>query len=317
MPAEPSTQRTIRFVETLKWAASKADDMVMLLEQSTDQAVRLKIQGEERVLRSRLEFMKCVLSEDEKKLAELISKTKNDGAMGATTKAGGAGSVASRAAIGYAPPCASFELLQTVLALTLMAEEYKDAASEDDIKATNLKMAAARKPMRELAASVQDATKELNAARELALKPPQASGAKGKSKAKAAKGRGKAGRGGAGESIPDSGPQGQCMLLELAPDIGRRMPTERLPDGQFDDSAVTYDEPRAVRGEAIAKLITEDKGIQALLSTFISDFSKCEARKKAVVEASVARPRTRRQFARETSLVACFPASRPMERATS
>ena len=281
------------FVNELKWVLTKAEDVLTLLNNS-DMSVKEKCKSEERVLSSRKEFLHKVVEGDATKLRELIAKFKPsaNGAIPATPGAGdgaipatpGAATVASRAVVGYAPPCASYDELITVQAISVIAQSFDEAKTSNDIKDTKGRIATARKPIKELAAAVNGAAKELTMARDLASKPASSAVA-GRSKGRG-KGAGKAGKGIAGDFSGATRAQMSsttCPLLECGAENGVEITQVSTKDDEVTlaEEDCDYSMPMLINSDGIAKKMDDDKAIQGILDSFMNEFDKSAAKSKS------------------------------------
>ena len=137
-------------------------------------------------------------------------------------------SQAGRAALGSAAPCASYADLITVNELEVMAQDFNDASTHDDIKGVNAKINKAKQPIRELAGIVSRFTRDLVASvKDVASKSPAAHG-KGKSKGKG-QGCGKAGAGLAKNMATPEVVSGST-LFQIVADKGVAIATSSPPD---------------------------------------------------------------------------------------
>ena len=262
----------------MKWVLTKADDALTLLNNS-DIAVKEGCKSEERVLCSRMEFLHKVVEGDATKLRELIAKFKPsatataiEAKVAAAAKDGdgaGAATSASRAVVGYAPPCASYHQLTTVQAVAVIAESFDEAKTMDDIKDTKGNLAAARKPLKELAAAVNGAAKELSVARDMACKPASSpAGVRSKGE-----GKGKAGKGIAGDfsgATPAQTSSTTCDLLECGAENGVEITQVTMKDDDVTlaEEDCDYCKPLLIKSHAVAQKI-DDKAIQGILDSFL------------------------------------------------
>ena len=215
----------------------------------------------------------------QQEISRIIAVTK----VAAAAKDGdgaGAATSASRAVVGYAPPCASYDQLTIVQAVALIAESFDEAKSMDDIKDTKGRVATARKPLKELAAAVNGAAKELTMARDLASKPAGSSaGVRSKGRGK---GRGKAGKGVAGDfsgATPGQTSSTTCPLLECGAENGVEITQVSTKDDDVTLADCDYSKPLLIKSHGVAQKM-DDKAIQGILDSFLNESDKSAAKAK-------------------------------------